>query len=145
MVSFKLRPLYSRGNKPRYPLDWRLDGPQSRSGRHKEMKILAPTGTRITDWSAIIAPTIITSVLDGGQLAASSPCRFTAEERVPDIRWIGGRVGLRTGLDNIDDRKSLSSARNRTAVAHLAASHYIDWSIPALLPGMCKQKYLDCS
>jgi hypothetical protein len=30
---------------PRYPLDRRLGGPQSRSGRHGEVKILAPTGT----------------------------------------------------------------------------------------------------
>jgi hypothetical protein len=35
-----------RGKSPRYPLDRKLDGPQSRSGRHGEVKILDPTGTR---------------------------------------------------------------------------------------------------
>jgi hypothetical protein len=32
-----------RGNRPWYPLDW-LGGPQTRSGRCREEKILAPTG-----------------------------------------------------------------------------------------------------
>jgi hypothetical protein len=40
MVSFKLRPLYCRGKSPRYPLDRRLGGPQSRSGRCGEDKNL---------------------------------------------------------------------------------------------------------
>jgi hypothetical protein len=35
------RPLY-----PRYPLDRKLGGPQSQSGRRGEEKILDPTGTR---------------------------------------------------------------------------------------------------
>jgi hypothetical protein len=39
-------PLYRRGKRPRYPLDRRLSGPQSRSGRRGEEKILDPTGTR---------------------------------------------------------------------------------------------------
>jgi hypothetical protein len=34
------------GKEPRYPLDRRLGGPQSRSGRHVEEKIVDPTGTR---------------------------------------------------------------------------------------------------
>jgi hypothetical protein len=33
------------GKEPRYPLDRRLGGPQSRSGRCGEEKILDPTGT----------------------------------------------------------------------------------------------------
>jgi hypothetical protein len=36
-----------RGKSYRYPLDRRLGGPQSRSGRCGEEKILHPTGTRI--------------------------------------------------------------------------------------------------
>jgi hypothetical protein len=46
VVSFTPRPLYPQGNSPRYPLDRRLDGPQSWSGRRGEDKILDPTGTR---------------------------------------------------------------------------------------------------
>jgi hypothetical protein len=34
------------GKGPRYPLDRRLGGPQSRSGRFGEQKIIDPTGTR---------------------------------------------------------------------------------------------------
>jgi hypothetical protein len=33
VVGFKLRPLYLQGKSPSYPLDRRLGGPQSRSGR----------------------------------------------------------------------------------------------------------------
>jgi hypothetical protein len=40
------RPFYPRGKSPRYPLDSRLGGPQSQSGQHREVKILAPTGTQ---------------------------------------------------------------------------------------------------
>jgi hypothetical protein len=46
VVNFTPRPLYPREKSPRYPLDRRLGGPQSRSGRPGEEKILGPTGTR---------------------------------------------------------------------------------------------------
>jgi hypothetical protein len=53
VVSFTLRLLYPRGKSPQYPLDRKLRGPQSRSGRHAEIKILALTGTRNrTPWSS---------------------------------------------------------------------------------------------
>jgi hypothetical protein len=35
-----------RGNCPRYPLDRRLGGPQSRSGHYGEEKNLTPAGNR---------------------------------------------------------------------------------------------------
>jgi hypothetical protein len=40
MVSFKSRPLYLRGNSSRCPLDRRLGGPQSQSGRCEVEKII---------------------------------------------------------------------------------------------------------
>jgi hypothetical protein len=40
VVSFTPRPLYSQGKSPWYPLDRRLGGPQSRSGRGGEEKNL---------------------------------------------------------------------------------------------------------
>jgi hypothetical protein len=46
VVSSTLWPLYPRGKSPRYPLDRRLGGTQSRSGRHGEEKILDSTRTR---------------------------------------------------------------------------------------------------
>jgi hypothetical protein len=42
-------PLYPRRKIPRYPLDRRLDEPQSRSGRHGEVKFLPPPGLEL--WS----------------------------------------------------------------------------------------------
>jgi hypothetical protein len=46
VVRIMPRPFYRRGKRPQYPLDRRLGGPQSRSGRHEEVNILNPTGTR---------------------------------------------------------------------------------------------------
>jgi hypothetical protein len=44
-VNFKLRPLYSRGKSHRCPLDKRLGGPQSRSGRcGEETNLLSLAG-----------------------------------------------------------------------------------------------------
>jgi hypothetical protein len=42
VVSFTPRPLYSQGRNPWYPLDRRLGGPQSRSGRGGEEKNSQP-------------------------------------------------------------------------------------------------------
>jgi hypothetical protein len=42
MFSFTPLPLYPRAKSPRYPFDRRLGGPQSRSGRRGEEKILDP-------------------------------------------------------------------------------------------------------
>jgi hypothetical protein len=42
MVSFTPRPLYPQGKSPWYPLDRRLGGPQSRSGRGGEEKNSQP-------------------------------------------------------------------------------------------------------
>jgi hypothetical protein len=53
VVSFTPRPIYSRGKSPRYPVDRRLGGPQSRSGRHGEVKILDTTGDSNSDPSVV--------------------------------------------------------------------------------------------
>jgi hypothetical protein len=52
--------LYFRGKSPRYPLDRRLGGPQSQSGRYGEEKILTllglelwPIGTRYTNCATL--------------------------------------------------------------------------------------------
>jgi hypothetical protein len=47
------RPLYPRGEGPWYPFSRRLGGPQSRSGRRGEEKILEPTGTRTLSPSVV--------------------------------------------------------------------------------------------
>jgi hypothetical protein len=53
VVSFTPRPLYPRGKRPRYPFDRTLGGPQSRSGRRGEEKILGPYLGSNSDPSAI--------------------------------------------------------------------------------------------
>jgi hypothetical protein len=63
VVSFTPRPLYPQGKSPRYPLDRRRGGPQSRSGCGGEEKIpsprresnprtpiVQPVAQRYTDW-----------------------------------------------------------------------------------------------
>jgi hypothetical protein len=53
VVNFTPRPLYSRGRSSRYTLGRRLCGPQSRSRRRGEEKILDPTGIRtLNTWSS---------------------------------------------------------------------------------------------
>jgi hypothetical protein len=43
----------------------------------------------------------LTSALDGGELSASHPNRFTPRERAPGTHWIGGCVDLRAVLDAV--------------------------------------------
>jgi hypothetical protein len=53
VVSFTTRPLYPRGKSPQYPLNRRMGGTQSRSGRDGEVNILNPIATRTpTPWSS---------------------------------------------------------------------------------------------
>jgi hypothetical protein len=50
VVSFTPRPLYPRGKSPRYLLDRRLGGPQSRSGRREE-EVVQTVASRYTDYA----------------------------------------------------------------------------------------------
>jgi hypothetical protein len=45
----------------------------------------------------------LTSALVGGEWSASRPCRFTS-----GTHWIGGLVGPRAGLDDVEERKFLT-------------------------------------
>jgi hypothetical protein len=47
----------------------------------------------------------LTPGLDGGQLSASRPGRFTPKERAPGTHWIGGWVGPRAVMDTVVKRK----------------------------------------
>jgi hypothetical protein len=44
----------------------------------------------------------LTSVLVGGEWSASGLGRFIPGERAPDTHWIGGLVGHRSGLDDVE-------------------------------------------
>jgi hypothetical protein len=77
MVSLTSRQLCTWGNSPRYPLDRGLGGPQSRSGRHGEVKSHAVTGTRtLTPWSSIhCLSSIFAIVVDIWKLDTSVVCQ----------------------------------------------------------------------
>jgi hypothetical protein len=47
----------------------------------------------------------LTSALVGGDWSASRPGRFTSGERGPGTHWIGGWVGPRAGLDDMEKWK----------------------------------------
>jgi hypothetical protein len=53
VVRFTPLPLYLRGKSPWYPFDWRLGGPQSRSGRLTEERVLHLMRTRNSDPSVV--------------------------------------------------------------------------------------------
>jgi hypothetical protein len=50
----------------------------------------------------------LASALVGGEWLASRPFRFTPRERAPGTHWIGGWVGPRAGLDDVEKRKFLT-------------------------------------
>jgi hypothetical protein len=50
----------------------------------------------------------LTSALVEGEWSTSRPGRFTPGERAPGTHWIGGWVGLRAGLNDLEKRKFLT-------------------------------------
>jgi hypothetical protein len=42
------------------------------------------------------------------KVVSFKPCRFTPGEIAPDTHWIGGWVGPRVGLDDVEKRKFLT-------------------------------------
>jgi hypothetical protein len=51
---------------------------------------------------------LFTSALVGGEWSASRTSRFTHEERAPALHWIRGFVGLRAGLNDMQNWKSFT-------------------------------------
>jgi hypothetical protein len=60
----------------------------------------------------------LTLTLDGVEWSASRP-----RERAPSIHWIGGRVGPRVGLDDVERRKILHCRESNPSPP---ARHYTD-------------------
>jgi hypothetical protein len=140
VVSFTRRPLYPHGNSPRYPLDRRLGGSESREPVVKRKiprpcrssslwpsavplsypgpcskfrKVKAKLSTpwrRSGEWSYSSTPSL-TSALDGSKWSASHPSRFMPTERAPATHWLGGWVGPRVVLDAVVKRKIPSPRR----------------------------------
>jgi hypothetical protein len=51
-----------------------------------------------------ITPAFLTSALGGGKWSVSRPGSITPGERDPATHWLGGWVGLRAGLDAVENR-----------------------------------------
>jgi hypothetical protein len=56
--------------------------------------------------SGDIALAFMTSTLDGGEWTTSLLYRFISGERAPSTYWIGGWVGPRAGLDDVEKRNA---------------------------------------
>jgi hypothetical protein len=56
----------------------------------------------------VLIRVFLTSAIVGGEWSASHPCRYIPGERAPGTHWIGGWVGPRAGLDEVEKRKFLT-------------------------------------
>jgi hypothetical protein len=59
-------------------------------------------------WEWMYRSHFLTSALAGGEWSTSRPGRFTPGERAPCTHWIGGWVGPRADLDDVEKRKFLT-------------------------------------
>jgi hypothetical protein len=72
----------------------------------------------------------LTSALDGGELSASRPGRFTPRERAAGSHWIGGWADPRAGLDTVVKRKIPSPRREsnpRTPIVQPVAQRHTEY------------------
>jgi hypothetical protein len=63
--------------------------------------------------------------------SASRPARFTPRERAPSTHWVGGWVGLRSGLDAVVKRKFPAPVGTRTPDHPARSPALYHWAIPA--------------
>jgi hypothetical protein len=73
----------------------------------------------------------LTSALAGGEWLVSRPGRVTPGERAPGTHWIGGWVGLRAGLDDVEKRKFLTLPGLELRPLGRPARRYTDCAVPA--------------
>jgi hypothetical protein len=81
----------------------------------------------------------LTSALVGGEWSASHPGHFTPGERAPVTLCIGGWVGPRAGLDDMEKRKFFPywDSNSDSLVVQPVASRYTYWAIPAFIYVLC--------
>jgi hypothetical protein len=75
----------------------------------------------------------LTSAVDGGELSASHPGRFTPRKRAPGTHWRLSGPQSRSGRG--DEEKNSHPRREsnpRTPIIQPVAQRYADWSIAAL-------------
>jgi hypothetical protein len=78
--------------------------------------------------------------LVGGEWSASRPGRFTPGERAPGTHYIGGWVGTRTDLDDIERRKILPYRDSDPLAIHPVDNRYVECTI--LVPKGLKSQSL---
>jgi hypothetical protein len=100
VVSFTPRPLYLLGKSPLYPLDRILNGPQCRSGRRGQEKIIDPTGTRNSiPWTSspypLDIPTTLCKLLVANSNLLGLALHTVLTERLPKMFRIQNIVRVR--------------------------------------------------
>jgi hypothetical protein len=73
-----------------------------------------------------------TSALVGGEWSASRPSRFIPGERASGTHWIGGWVGSRAGLDDMEKLIPYRESNSDFSVVEPVASHNTDCDTAAV-------------
>jgi hypothetical protein len=79
---------------------------------------------------------LLTSALAGGERQLHTPAALHPGKQPPCTHLIGGWVGPRAGMDNVEKRKFLTpqgTQNSDPSVVQPAASRYTDYAIPALV------------
>jgi hypothetical protein len=67
-----------------------------------------------------------TSPLVGNEWSALRPDRFIPEERAPSTHWIGGWVGPKAGIDDMEKRKFFTPmGLELRSLGHPASSQFL--------------------
>jgi hypothetical protein len=76
----------------------------------------------------------LTLALVGGEWSASRPSLFTPGERTLGTRWIGGWVGPKAGLNDVEKGKflTLPGLEIRPLGRPARSSRYTDYAIPTV-------------
>jgi hypothetical protein len=72
----------------------------------------------------------LNSALDGAELSASNPGRFTSGERDFSTHWVGGWVGRRAGLDAVAKRKKsllLPGIETQSSTLSQNQEYFVPW------------------
>jgi hypothetical protein len=75
----------------------------------------------------------LTSALAEAEWSALCPDRFTPRERVAGTYFMWDWVDPRTGLDDLEKRKSSQDSNSNPSVVQPVVSHYTDYAILSLL------------
>jgi hypothetical protein len=71
----------------------------------------------------------LTSALAGDEWSPSRPGRFTPGDGAPGTHWLGGYVGPRADLDDVEKRKFLTLLGLDLRRLDRSASRYTDYAI----------------